>query len=39
MSENDEVETDLEMYDGTMAVKAAASKPAEDFFVTSVVSK
>lgn len=27
------------MYEGTIAVKAAANKPAEDFFVTSVVNR
>ena len=29
----------LEMYDGTTAVKAAARRPAEDLFVTSIVSQ
>ena len=31
--------TYLEIYEGTTAVKAAASRPAEDLFVTSVVSR
>jgi hypothetical protein len=31
--------TDLEIYDGTTAVKAAARRPAADRLVTSVVNK
>ena len=29
----------LEMYEGTTAVKAAASNPADDLLVTSIVSQ